>query len=132
LREGYSDAFLEQCRRMVCGGKDTTLNYELFNEPEIVKYIKINRLGWAGHVIHMDNNRTVKKAFNTKPIGIRNIVRPNLRWEDDVIQDIKTRSEKLEGHSNGKGKLSEASDEGQGPCRAVEPMMMIEFLLLRF
>jgi hypothetical protein len=36
--------------------------YEFFNEPEIVKYIKINRLGWAGHVIRMDNNRTVKKV----------------------------------------------------------------------
>jgi hypothetical protein len=39
-----------------------------FNEPDIVKYIKINRLGWAGHVISMDNNRTVKKVFNTKPV----------------------------------------------------------------
>jgi hypothetical protein len=28
-------------------------------------------LGWAGHVIRMDNNRAVKKVFNTKPIGIR-------------------------------------------------------------
>jgi hypothetical protein len=64
--------------------------YELFNEPDIVKYIKINRLGWAGHVIHMDNNRTVKKVFNTKPIGIRKCGRPKLRWEDDVIEDIKT------------------------------------------
>jgi hypothetical protein len=27
--------------------------------------------------------------------------------------------------SNGEGKLAEASDEGQGPRRAVEPMMMI-------
>jgi hypothetical protein len=27
LKEGYSDAFLEQCRRMVCGGKDRTTNY---------------------------------------------------------------------------------------------------------
>jgi hypothetical protein len=38
----------------------------------------------------MDNNRTVKKVFNTKPIGIRKIGRSKLRWEDDVIQDIKT------------------------------------------
>jgi hypothetical protein len=60
----------------------------LFNEPDIVKYIKINRLGRAGHVISMDNNKTVKKVFNTKPIGIRKIGRPKLRWEDDVIQDI--------------------------------------------
>jgi hypothetical protein len=38
----------------------------------------------------MDNNRTVKKVFNTKPIGIGKTGRPKLRWEDDVIQDIKT------------------------------------------
>jgi hypothetical protein len=38
----------------------------------------------------MDNNRTVKKVFNTKPIGIRKIGRRKLRWEDDVIQGIKT------------------------------------------
>jgi hypothetical protein len=39
--------------------------YELFNEHDIVKYIKINRLGWAGHVIHTDNDRIVKKVFYT-------------------------------------------------------------------
>jgi hypothetical protein len=38
----------------------------------------------------MDNNRTVKKVFNTKPTEIRKTGRPKLRWEDDVIQDIKT------------------------------------------
>jgi hypothetical protein len=64
--------------------------YELFNEPDIVKYIKINRLDWAGHVMCMDNNRTVNKVYDTKPIGIRKIGRPKLRWEDDVIQDTKT------------------------------------------
>jgi hypothetical protein len=62
----------------------------LFNQPNIVKYIKINTLSWTGHVIRMDNNRTVKKVFNTKPTGIRKIGWPKLRWEDDVIQDIKT------------------------------------------
>jgi hypothetical protein len=46
--------------------------YELFNEPDIVRYIKIKRLGWAEHIIRMDNNRTVKKVFNTKAIGIEN------------------------------------------------------------
>jgi hypothetical protein len=54
--------------------------YDLFNEPDIVKYIKINRLGWTGHVIRMDNNRTVKNVFNTKRIGIWKIGRPKLRW----------------------------------------------------
>jgi hypothetical protein len=74
----------------------------------------------------MDNNRTVKKVFNTKLTGIRKIGRPKLRWENDVIKDIKTLgSEELEEHSNGKGKLAEASEEGQGPCRAVEVIMMM-------
>jgi hypothetical protein len=27
FKEEYSDSFLEQCRRMECGGKDTTMNY---------------------------------------------------------------------------------------------------------
>jgi hypothetical protein len=64
--------------------------YAMFNEPDIVKYIKINILGWAGHVIGMDNNRTVNKVFNTEPIGLRKIGRPKLRWKDDAIQDITT------------------------------------------
>jgi hypothetical protein len=37
----------------------------------------------------MDNNNTVKKVFNTEPVGIRKFRRLKLRWED-VIQDIKT------------------------------------------
>jgi hypothetical protein len=31
----------------------------------------------------------------------------------------------LEESGNGKGKLAKASEEGQGPHRAVEPMMMM-------
>jgi hypothetical protein len=38
----------------------------------------------------MDNNRAVKKIFNTKPIRTRKIGRLKLTWEDDVIEDIKT------------------------------------------
>jgi hypothetical protein len=34
-------------------------------------------------------DRTVKEVFNTTPLGIRKIVRPKLRWEYDVIQDVK-------------------------------------------
>jgi hypothetical protein len=38
----------------------------------------------------MDNNKKVKKVFNTKPRGIRKIERPKLRWKDEVSQDINT------------------------------------------
>jgi hypothetical protein len=40
-----------------CAGKAYMRNrynhelVELFNEPDITKYIKINRLSWAGHIV---------------------------------------------------------------------------------
>jgi hypothetical protein len=30
-------------------------SYKLYNEPDLVKYIKINILKWAGHVMRMNN-----------------------------------------------------------------------------
>jgi hypothetical protein len=35
----------------------------------------------------------------------------------------------LEELGNGKGKLAKASEEGQGPRRAVEPMMMMMMMI---
>jgi hypothetical protein len=63
--------------------------YELFNEPDIVKYIKVNKLEWAGQVTRMGSNRTVKKMFNTRPEGTRKIGRPKLGWKVGVTHDIK-------------------------------------------
>ena len=57
--------------------------YETFNEPNIVTYIKVKRMAWAGHLVHT-NDRTIKKIFNTKPDGVRSAGRPKLRWEDGV------------------------------------------------
>jgi hypothetical protein len=57
-------------------------NYELnetFKEPNVVTYIKVKRLAWAGHLVRMDNDRTLKKIFNTKPDGVRSVGRPKLR-----------------------------------------------------
>jgi hypothetical protein len=65
-------------------------NYELhetFNKSNIVNYIKVKRLAWAGHLMHM-NERTIKKKFNTNPDGVRTVGRPKLRWEDGVHQDM--------------------------------------------
>ena len=61
--------------------------YEIFNEPNIVNYIKVKRLAWAGHLVRMNDDRTLKKIFNTKPDGARSAGRPKLRWEDGVDQD---------------------------------------------
>ena len=52
--------------------------YEIFNEPNIVNYIKVKRLAWAGHLVRMNSDRTIKKIFNTKPDGARSVGRPKL------------------------------------------------------
>jgi hypothetical protein len=35
--------------------------YKTFNESNIVNYVTVNRLAWAGHLMCMKNNRTLKK-----------------------------------------------------------------------
>ena len=64
--------------------------YELFKDSDIVNYIKVKRLAWAGHLTRVSNERTLKKIFNTKPEGTRSVGRPKLRWEDGVVQDTRT------------------------------------------
>jgi hypothetical protein len=58
--------------------------YKLFNEPDIIGYIKVKRLEWVGHLIRTGENRTIKKIFNTKQVGTRIVGRSKLRWEECV------------------------------------------------
>jgi hypothetical protein len=84
--------------RCISGAKQETgtwqkrYNYEIygtFNEPNIVNYIKVKRLACAGHLVCMNNDRTLKKIFNTKPDGARSVGRPKLRCEDGADQDMR-------------------------------------------
>jgi hypothetical protein len=61
----------------------------MFNEPNIVNYIKVKRIALAGHLVRMYYDRTVKKILNTKTDGARSVERPKLRWEDGVDQDVR-------------------------------------------
>jgi len=61
--------------------------YEMFNDSDIVVHIKVKRLAWAGYLMRMSDERTLKKIFNTKPDGTRSVGRQKLRWEDGVAQD---------------------------------------------
>jgi hypothetical protein len=50
--------------------------YSLYNEPNIVEDIKIRRLGWAGHIIRMEEETIPEKVLNgnfrtTRPVGRR-------------------------------------------------------------
>jgi hypothetical protein len=61
--------------------------YSLHNDLNIVEDIKIRRLGCAGHIIRMEDERiptmVLKGRFhNTRPVG-----RPRARWADAVQKD---------------------------------------------
>jgi hypothetical protein len=46
-------------------------NYELYetlNEQNIVTYIKVKRLAWAGHLVRMNNDRTLRKNIQHQTI----------------------------------------------------------------
>jgi hypothetical protein len=54
-----------------------------------VTVIKIRRLEWLGHVIRMNENRSVKKIFKRKLEGRRGRGRHRLRWINDVEDDLR-------------------------------------------
>ena len=60
---------------------------ELYKNLYIVADIKRKRLEWIGHVVRMDQGRTDKKIFESKPEGSRRRGRPRLRWLEDVEKD---------------------------------------------
>ena len=43
---------------------------------------------WNGHVARMDQGRTVKKIFESKPEGSRIRGRPRLRWLEVMEKDL--------------------------------------------
>lgn len=63
--------------------------YNLFEDADIIRNIKISRLRWIGHVKHMNDEWTAHKMLNAKQYGTIRTGRPKLKWLDDVEQDIK-------------------------------------------
>ena len=42
---------------------------ELIENTDIVRFIKIRRIAWLGHVMRMDEKRPPKRVLEWKPIG---------------------------------------------------------------
>jgi hypothetical protein len=55
-----------------------------------IGFIKKQRLNWLGHVERMAEDNNVRKIKSWKPMSKRPIGRPKTRWEDDVLEDIKS------------------------------------------
>jgi len=54
-----------------------------YSPPNIVRVIKSRRMRWAGHVVHMGEERGVYRVFVGKPEGKRPLGRPRRRWVDN-------------------------------------------------
>jgi len=56
----------------------------------MIGFIKKQRLNWLGHVERMAEDSIVQKIKRWKPVSKRPIGRPKTRWEDEVLEDIKS------------------------------------------
>jgi hypothetical protein len=54
-----------------------------------VNVIKIRRMEWPGHVVRMNETRSVKMIFEGKLEGRRGRGRSRLRWINDVEDDLR-------------------------------------------
>jgi hypothetical protein len=59
----------------------------LYKDLNIVDDIKIRRLGWAGHIIRMEDERIPKMVLNGRFHNTRPVGRPRARWADAVQRD---------------------------------------------
>ena len=62
--------------------------HSLYPSLNIVRVIKSRRLRWAGHVVRMEEGRSVFKILTGKPTGKRPLGRPRRKWEDSIRMDL--------------------------------------------
>jgi hypothetical protein len=61
----------------------------LYTSADITRQVKSIRMGWAGHVARMGEERKVYKVLVGKPEGRRPLGRPRRRWEDGIRMDLR-------------------------------------------
>jgi len=62
---------------------------ELIRHKNIINHIKAQTLSWFGHLRRMPEERMVKMVYKWKPMLTRPLERPNNRWKDEIINDMK-------------------------------------------
>jgi transcription termination factor 2 len=60
-----------------------------YKSQDIITVIKVRKLEWLGHIIRMDETRSVKKIFEGKIEGRRGRRRPRLRWINEVEDNLR-------------------------------------------
>jgi hypothetical protein len=66
----------------------TKNSYQLYGEHDIVKFCKLSRLRWVGHVIRQDDDDLSRRVLLSTPGGKHPTGTPRLRWEDGVEEDV--------------------------------------------
>jgi hypothetical protein len=61
--------------------------HDLYSSPHNLRVIK-SRMGWAGHVALMEEERGVYRVLVGKPEGKRPLGRPRRRWENNIRMDL--------------------------------------------
>ena len=56
----------------------------MVKKPTLAETIRLNRLGWFGHVKRMEKNRIPKKVLYMNLETTRLRGRPRNRWQDEV------------------------------------------------
>jgi hypothetical protein len=101
LSEGHRlRVFENRVLRRICGPKryevtgqwrklDNGEFHNLYSTPNIIRQIKLRRMGWAGHVARTAEGRSVYRVFVGKPEGKRPLGRPRRRWEYGIKMDLR-------------------------------------------
>jgi hypothetical protein len=63
--------------------------YQLYAEPDIVKWIRPARLGLAGHIVRMRESDPARKSTSDLLLGERKAGRPKRRWIEEVERELK-------------------------------------------
>ena len=94
--------FERKIMREICGATTTGDGYwgiktdqeinDILKGQNVIGFIKKQRLNWLGHVERKTEYNIVQKIKRWKPMSKRPIGRPKTRWEDDVLEDIKSKN----------------------------------------
>jgi hypothetical protein len=50
--------------------------HKLYSSPDNIRHVKSRRIWWAGHMVHMGEDRNMYKVVLGKPEGMRPLGRP--------------------------------------------------------
>jgi hypothetical protein len=60
----------------------------LYSSPTIIRFIKLRRMRWAGHVARMGEKWNVYRLLVGKPGVKKPLGRPRRRWMDNIKMDL--------------------------------------------